>query len=108
MFLENVLSAFIKPQTHISISFNTLILNGTYIWIDSISEETVFLDVDAIFIQAKPEQTSLTAGFIRVGIRGKTACSSLHLQCSKVDGLFTRLVSERRWKPKLVMNIEIP
>ena len=30
-------------------SFKTLIFNNTYIWVDFISEETVFLDVDAIF-----------------------------------------------------------
>ena len=30
------------------------------------------------------------------------------MEDSKVEGLFTRLVSETRLKPKLVVNIEIP
>ena len=44
-------------------SFNTLIFNNTYVWVDSTSDEIIFLNVDAIFKSASDSQAR--AKFLR-------------------------------------------
>ena len=50
-------------------SFKTLIFNNIYVWVDSISDETIFLDVDAIFKSASGSQarTKLPHSWVYLG-----------------------------------------
>ena len=57
-------------------SFKTLIFNNTYVWVNSISKETVFLDVDAIFKPASGSQARakfphswVDLGWLKVNLR---------------------------------------